>query len=63
MKQKYGFSDIEATAAVSNAISQFIDNNLVNCEYKKASHHELTFHQTWEWYVVRAARSVDKTKI
>jgi hypothetical protein len=62
MKQKYAFPDQAADAAVRNAILQFIDTGLVICEYKNASH-EMTFHPTWKWYVVRAARSVDETNI
>ncbi|MGD0822287.1 MAG: hypothetical protein ABSA71_16255 [Desulfomonilia bacterium] len=63
MKQKYSFSPNAADAAVREAKSQFIDTGLVICDHNIYTGDEMTYHPTWKWYLVRAARSVDETNI
>jgi hypothetical protein len=63
MKQRYSFSDIQASDAVMEAKLQFIDTGLVICDHNIHTGDEMTYHPTWKWYLARAARSIDEATI
>ncbi|MDQ5986520.1 MAG: hypothetical protein CSYNP_02250 [Syntrophus sp. SKADARSKE-3] len=63
MKQRYSFAPNAADDAVRQAKLQFIDTGLVICDHNINTGDEMTYHPTWKWYLVRAARQVDNKAI